>query len=301
MKERLRLIKSIISVSFIAILLIFTLLVRFESLAWFASSENVNVTGLTVSAHGDTTIKNIRFFRVTDTEIVTLNGVKHNKYKFGFSDSVLSEQTISTIGPNGEIVQVPERDSFEKTISMNPYSELTGDCQILIEVTLSEEENILLSIDTVTKTFLGNDINAKIQNQIYDLNPSGLPLSSVLRFAVFESVVIDDQAFVLEDDDINANQISFIDYSEGTFSFLNPLDADNSRAIPITPNDSKFYLFFDYSSLFVEYINDRVATYVDQATHSAEQMGNTFTDIILGETNLLFIPDFKFVINKGGN
>ena len=289
MKEKLQLTKSIISVVFIAILLVFALFVEFGSFAWFATLSNVSTKGPLINAYNEDTIVSVRFFRVTDHAIQTdSNGVKHTVYMFGFNQEVLKTQDITNS-------TTQERTDFETPIDMRPYSQLSSDCQILIEVTLEKSGKQNLAVSTSTRDFLGNVVASKKDAGTYDFVPNGLPLSSVFRFAIFNSIEKDETSFIIDESVISANQKSFISHNDSTnvFSFNNAI---TTTPIEITPTDNKFYIFLDYNSLLVEYLNEQVIHYVDSAEYATD---GEFDTIILGETNLSFVPDFEFIVTGG--
>ena len=144
-------------------------------------------------------------------------------------------------------------------------------------------------------TFLGNIIDNKITNGLYDLVPSNLPLSSVVQYAIFSSLDTENQAFVLEDDAIEANAYSFIQQDSEGYSFVTPANQNITLG-----EDRKFFIYFDYHRALVAYVNDKTIEYVERAEVASN---NEYNTIILGETNLLFIPDFNFLITEtqGGN
>ena len=301
MKEKLPLIKSFVTVSCVAILLVFSLFVNFGTFAWFSQSDKATANGLSVMVDYDNTIESIRYFRVTDTAINTDEaGTKHNIYKFGYNEKVLADQLVSVEGADGALVEVQERTDFSTPIGMNPYSELSGDCQVLVEITLSGDGDAFLSLDVALDTlFLGNVINQKRVDKTYDLDTEGLPLSSVLRFAVFTDLSTEDssESYLVEEDAITVIEYNFIKMSkvdgETVYTFANPIPS----SLSLTPTNRKIFIFFDYKSSWVEYINEQIEFYVDEAEHTAAASGGTFTDIVMGETNLLFIPDFRFHIS----
>ena len=286
MKEKLQLTKSIISVTIVAILLMFTLFIRFGSFAWFSNSSSVSAKGISITAKQDDVIDSVRFFRVSGHSID--DTTKNHIYEFGYNEDVLKDQFLS----DGE---TQERTSFETPISMRPYSQLSSDCQILIEVTLKSSGNANILINTPTTDFLGNIINEKITGKLYDLVPNELPLTSILRFAIFSSLTVKENAFIVDDSVASANQKSFINFNETTktYSFNQSL---KTTPISITPTNNKFYIFLDYNVSLVQYINERIIYYVEEA-ETASNGG--YDAIILGETNLIFKTDFNFQVDQG--
>ena len=110
MNAKLRLIKSIATLTFVSIFLVVALLVSNGAFAWFAKSTEVSANNMAVAVECDDVIESIKYYRVTNTLITTdSNGIKHNKYQFGFSESVLQDQYIY-----GTTQQ--ERTSFDTAI-----------------------------------------------------------------------------------------------------------------------------------------------------------------------------------------
>lgn len=141
MKDKLRIIESVATLTIVAIILVLSILVNCGVFAWFAQNKDVSANGMMIQALDNDVIESIRYYRVTDTIITTnSSGTKHNKYHFSYNESVLSTQYI--YGTSEQ-----ERDSFNTPIGMNPYSELSGDCQILIEITLTKQTPITLAVE----------------------------------------------------------------------------------------------------------------------------------------------------------
>ena len=299
MKEKWRLIKSVVTLSLVAFLLVFAIFTYSSSFAWMARSTDVSAKDTTITANDDSIIKSIKYYRITDTVIETSGSVKKNVYKFGFNENVLKTQYV--YGKEAQNVQ--ERTSFEQPIGMRPYSELSADCQILIEITLlSGMSSAVIEINGPTnKKFLGTTISEKISGGIYDLQPTNLPLSSIVHFAVFSSLSIQNEAFLVREAEITNEVCLFKGNATDGYVF------DTSKSdidVEISKNSSgeyKFFILFDYKSELVEYINDQVIDYVDKATAQAKENNKTYETIILGETNLCFVPDFQLKIRAGAN
>ena len=300
MRFKLRLISSAMALSLISVLLVIAITYEFSSLAWFANNGQVDgTTGISVQRDG--VVESVKYYRVTDVMITRdENDVKHNVYKFGFDPSVLSSQLIEQTAQDGSVIYVQERESFDIPIDMLPYSDLSGDCQVLLEIDLSVDGPIELSTELFSSAYLADVIRDKIDGGLYDLEPQGLPLSSVIRFAVFDDLEVDDRtdSYLVSEDDIVARQLSFVSVEEvdevEQFSFGNVLSAPSS----IEPTDRKIFIFADYYNVSVEHINEAVMEYVDAAEKSATANGGDYNTIVIGETNLVFISDFKFVVSS---
>ena len=168
---------------------------------------------------------------------------------------------------------------------------------MLVEITLKKETQITLNLTQPKETtFLGAIINQKRGTEPIDLtlNPNDLPFSSVVRFAIFPSLKVMDagtvnKAYVVDETALNTNSYSF--FNSETFAYVNPFAVK-------TYTTNKLYVYFDYASSLVEYINEQVMYYVDEAQHATD---GEYDTILLGQTNLTFLPDFSFEIKEGGN
>ena len=111
-----------------------------------------------------------------------------------------------------------------------------------------------------------------------------------MQYAVFRSLDTENQAFILEDDSIEANAHSFIQQDGEDYSFVTPANQNITLG-----EDRRFFIYFDYHRALVEYVNDKTIEYVERAEIATN---NEYNTIILGETNLLFVPDFNFLITE---
>ena len=294
MKEKWRLIKSIISLSTVASLLVLSIFAYSGSFAWMAKSTDVNASGISITAKNETIIKSVKYYRVTDTVIESTSAGKQNVYKFGYNEAVLNTQYVY----GQESAKVKERDSFETPIGMRPYSELSGDCQVLVEITLLKATaSVSLGLSAPADSeFLGTTVKNIIENNTYNFNPTNLPLSSVIHFGVILSLGNDTatQEFIVRESNIT-QEVCFIkgNATDG-YEFNHALSGSGK----ITGTIEKFYIFFDYKSSLVEYINDKVIEYVDKAMVNDVDLTYPIT---LGETNLNFNPDFELFVQAGGN
>ena len=300
MRERFKLITSAVTLSLVAMLLVLALASEFGSLAWFSSANHVDGE-MGISVYHDDIINSVKYYRVSDVMITRdENNVKHNIYKFGFDPSVLSTQKTDTVNANGEVISVQERESFDIPIDMLPYSDLSGDCQILIEIDLSVDCPVAFSAELFSNEYIGNVIKEKIDEKLFDLDPEDLALSGVIRFALFDDVEIsaDDKAYLVPEDVVAETQFSFIKVEQTdngeVFSLVNPL----SESITLNSKDRKFFIFADYFHASVEKINEVVLEYVDSAEKAAADSGTSFDTIEIGVTNLHFTSDFKFVVSR---
>ena len=269
-------------------------IVNNNGLAWFSSNDKATASGLAVQVKYDETFVSIKYYRVSDYFIYEEDGAKHDRYSFSFADSAL-DVTETYIDANGNSATRQERDSFTTPVKMYPYSDLGGNCQILIEVTAKTADPFVMTAFTETTEYLGNTIAAAIAAQDYDaILPTGLPLTSVVKYAFLENVIIDaeKQVFIVDDHDIYDHETDFVTFDKsGNGKFDNP----GASGFEITPNsECKFYIFIDYNVEAVEDINAKIMEYVEKALY----VNPNYKDIILGDTNLLFSADFDFELLK---
>ena len=155
---------------------------------------------------------------------------------------------------------------------------------------MKQKKAVSLAIEMEdSNEFLGNIIAQKIEDKAYDLNPNGLPLSSVVKMAVFASVETENNAYVIEEDVVSQQEITFATKTDGEYTFNTP------KNISITPIERTFFIYFDYQRSLVEYINEKTIEYVDDAEY---ETSGDFDTITLGETNLSFLPDFNLSIRE---
>ena len=277
------------------IALVFSIVALFiinnNGLAWYASNENVSANGMAIQVKNDETFVSINYYRVSGHTIYVENGEKHDRYSFSFADSAL-DITETYIDASGNSVTRQERDSFSTPVKMYPYSDLGGNCQILIEVTANTADPFIMTAFTETNEYLGNTIAAAIAAQQYDILPTGLPLTSVIKYAFIDDVTVDNenQEFIVHEHEIHEHERTFVTFgADGNGEFNN----SGATGFEVTPNsDCKFYILVDYNVEAVEDINAKIMEYVEKAEHASTD----YDDIIIGVTNLLFSADFDFEV-----
>ncbi len=262
-----------------------------NGVAWFSSNDKVTANGMAIQVKNDETFASINYYRVSGHTIYVENGEKHDRYSFSFADSAL-DITETYIDANGNSATRPERDSFTTPVKMYPYSDLGGNCQILIEVTAKTADPFIMTAFTETNEYLGNTIAAAIAAQQYDILPTGLPLTSVIKYAFIDDVTVDNenQEFIVYEHEIHEHERTFVTFDEsGNGEFNN----SGATGFEVTPNsDCKFYILVDYNVKAVEDINAKIMEYVEKAEHASTD----YDDIIIGVTNLLFSADFDFEV-----
>ena len=262
-----------------AVALVITLVALFtvnDTFAWFATNEAVDAGGMEISVKNTGVFEEVNYYRVTDISIFTdTDGTKHNIYNFSYSP---------------EAIDTTERTDFTTPVRMHPYSDLSGNCQVLIEVVAPSTEAIRLMVQTLTTEYLGNTISAAITAGRYDIDVTNLPLTSVVKYALIDSVEVDstNQMLVVHEHEIYEHERYFISFdTNGKGAFNNP----GADGFIVTPNsDRKFYILVDYDVKAVADINAKILEYAAKAVAADA----TFDDIVIGKTNLLFAADFDF-------
>ena len=84
------------------------------------------------------------------------------------------------IKPDGTAVQ--ERTSFETAVSMNPYSKLSADCQIMLSTSFSQNPFVVLFSWPIT-LFLPQKKNPACYSKVFFVNIGGSIFSKFLRGA----------------------------------------------------------------------------------------------------------------------
>ena len=264
---------SAVTLAVAAILLVSALLAHPHSAAWFSASRQSNVGGMLATTPDQQWYESAYYYRITDLNIITDANGKHNEYCFSYHESALTH--------GGD-----DRTSFDEPLELFPYSDLSGDCQVLIEVTMTDTNPFVLAATTSTEEFLANTVAALTAAGQYTLLPTDLPLSSVIHFAIFSDVIddTDNSQFIINENAVHANDHAFVDLTD----LQNPrFDNSMEEGVTVTPNAGrKFFIYLDYYVDAVELLNEQVLLYTDAA--------GAASSIILGETNLEFSADFIF-------
>ena len=287
---------SALSVCFVATVLIIALIAQFSSLAWFSSNERVSAGGMTVEVLYSDICESVNYYRGTETRLEISGEERYNRYVFSYDESALAFKVNSSDS-------APERDSFATPIAMLEYSDLSGSCQMLIELTLKKSGTYHIGISTETEEYLGNIFAEATANGNFTVEPTGLPLSSVVHFAILHSISDIDSGVVadteektlsLSDMDIASIEETFIHFDgEGNGTFVDVFhDHPNNLQEVVVGEDRKLYIFVDYYLEAVQDVMEKTMLYVDGAL---EEDPN-YNDIVIGLTNLLFSADFTFTI-----
>jgi hypothetical protein len=297
---------SALSVCFVATVLIIALIAQFSSLAWFSSNKRVSAEGMQVEVLYTDICETINYYRGTETALEIVGEDRYNRYYFSYDPAALAFKVGNAT--------TPERDSFATPIPMLEYSDLSGSCQILIEIKLKNPGTYKIGISTETEEYLGNmllEAIAAFETEGAEkimIPPTGLPLSSVVHFAILDSAandaagVQDDtekKMISLSDKEIAPIDETFVHFTETdqgiTSSYATPFHdhADNKQTVEVG-EDKLLYVYVDYYLAAVEDIIEKTLLYVEGALENDP----TYNDIIIGLTNLMFSADFTFTIEE---
>ena len=246
-------------------------------------------------------------------------GGKHNQYHFSYNPEVLSTQTVvAGTDAEGNPIYAPERDSFLKPVPLLAYSDLAGECQLLIEIHLPEAGTYTLFTDTETTSYLGDTIkeksdvldrmiaagmpaSAEDENAV-KITTTNLPMSSIVHFAILTSEgVVDDSEnsrFIADGDAIKENAMRYITVEDQNGVTTSTFSLPEQKTITVTEDDLHVFIFIDYYLPAVEHINALVTDYVAKCEAYAKLKGEVYDDIVIGESTMKFIPDFKLRVLK---
>ena len=297
-KKRLREVYSAgIMAVVCAVALILALVAGNSSFAWFAANRRVGAEGLSVKSVDIGLCREVKYYRCTQTRLETdAGGKKYNNYYFSFAESALGFTVTDASGK-----ATVERDSFTDSVPMLPYSDLSGHCQVLIEVVVTNPGTYTLAATTDTTTYLGTVLAEAIAAfstattaDDVDITPTGLPLTSVVNFAILPTVTVDEEAstFSLSEQVFAPIAETFVHFDgNGVGSFAPAFhDYENNRQTVTVGEDCRFYIFVDYYMDAVEDVVSKTMQYVDKALSKDSK----YDTIVIGETNLQFRTDFSF-------
>ena len=280
-----------VSVALVTTVLIIALIAQFSSLAWFSSNERVTADGMSVQVLYEEICETVNYYRGTETRLEIEGEDRFNRYYFSYAESALDFKVNDTD-------TAPERNSFATPVSMLEYSDLSGSCQMLIELQLKNPGTYKIGVEIDTHDYLGNILSSALENKDFSISPMGLPLSSVVHFAVLESVDVDteNETFSLTDNDIIPIDETFVHFdAEGNAEYTHAFhDHENNEYTVNIGEDKKLYIFVDYYLPAVEDIVEKTQYYVDGALEADP----TYDDIIIGLTNLVFSADFTYTIKE---
>ena len=287
-----KIIASLHALALIILALIMALSSQFSSRAWFSTNDEVSAKGISVSSARASMFEEIHYYRGTQTRLLTTaNGVKYNEYDFSYAPEALDFSPSSG---------TPERSSFSDPISLPEHSDLSANSQVLIRIKMEKPGEYRISLNTQTSQYLGNRFAAQTPNGPYDISPLGLPLSSVIHFAVLTSATVQnnttEQLLTLADKDLGSADMRFVNFAnDGTATFANPFSALSNGTLSVTVGeDCYLYIFVDYYLPAIEDVVEKTLLYVDKATAA----NSNYNDIIIGHTNLIFAVDFEFVVEE---
>lgn len=286
---RRKVIASIHALVFIAIAIIFALVSQFSSFGWFAINNEVKAGALTISADTPDTFLELNYYRVSSTALYTEHDEKHNIYYFSYDSSALN---FTLEDENGNAVR--ERSDFSTPVPMLEHSDLSANSQVLIRIKVKNAGTYAIDLNTDTTNYLGDIFEEMTENGTYNISPNGLPLSSVVRFAILTSSEINDdeteRMFSLTDSDIELITNTFVTFKEGDASFELPFDTKTFTV----EDDGYIYIFVDYYLPAIEDIIEKAMLYVDAATKN----NSAYNEIEVGHTNLKFDLDFEFSVRE---
>ena len=314
-------IKSrLISLVLTLCVLVLALFVFPTSKAWFTQNKSTEVEGIGVTVELPDAVESAFYYRGTGMGVTIDNaGGKHNQYHFSYNPEVLSTQTTVTgTDAEGNPIYAPERDSFLKPVPLLAYSDLAGECQLLIEIHLPEAGTYTLFTDTETTSYLGDTIkeksdvldrmiaagmpaSAEDENAV-KITTTNLPMSSIVHFAILTSEgVVDDSEnsrFIADGDAIKENAMRYITVTEQDGATTTDFFTPEQATITVTEDDLHVFIFIDYYLPAVEHINALVTDYVAKCEAYAKLKSEVYDDIVIGESTMKFIPDFKLRVLK---
>ena len=298
MSDTKELKSRIISLILTFCVLMLALFVFPKSRAWFVANHETSVEGITITTETPDAIEAAYFYRGTGMGVlVDSEGVRHNQYYFSYDPAVLAQQTIQTgTDAGGNPILSQERDSFLTPVPLLPYSDLAGECQILIEIHLPAAGTYTLNTDTETPSYIGDTIQDKIDNNDFTLNVTNLPMSSIIHFAIMTDVEDDaaNQRFIADGDIIQENALRYTTIEEVNGETISTYETPDARSITVTEDNLHIFVFIDYYLPAVEHINALMVEYVDKA----EAINPGYNEIVIGESTLKFSPDFSLHVSK---
>ena len=314
-------IKSrIISLVLTLCVLVLALYVFSTSTAWFTKNETNEVGTIGITTELPDAVESAYYYRGTGMGVIVDElGGRHNQYHFSYDPAVLDTQTVITgTDASGNPIYAPERNTFLQPVPLLSYSDLAGDCQLLIEVHLSEAGTYTLFTDTPTTDYFGDTIKEKTEklNEMISagtpasaedenaikISTSNLPMSSIVHFAILTSDGVSDDTensrFVADGDAIKNNAMRYITVEEQNGVSTSTFSSPEQKTITVTEDDLHVFIFIDYYLPAVEHINALMTEYVEKCEAYEKLKGEVYDDIVIGESTMKFIPDFKLRVLK---
>lgn len=156
---------------FVLCSLVISYTIRNLSAAWFTFNEETTASGATLTVINSGIVESIKYYRVTRTALIDDGGGNsHNEYLFSTENSALDG-----------------RGSFSEPIPLNPYSDLEGNAQILLEVVFRENSHVVKNKSLTllphadTSTYFGNTVSSATVAKQFNIDPNGNnPITSVI-------------------------------------------------------------------------------------------------------------------------
>ena len=271
MRKTLKPFFSMISVMLVLTLALISLALRENSLAWFASNDQVSANGMGVAVlNEDDEFAYVYYYKVTETKLV--DGTE--KFYFDMSQKHTEPQVLET------------------------YSDLQGNAQVLIEVQFNEVvTDATVAVQTSTQRYLGDILKDVIQDKgPFDFDPNGDNLlSNVIEYWVMSDIATETlggkSCYSVSSNSLGTPS-TFVTFN-GTDAMFNP----EATTLTLTSlKNSTVYILYDYNAEAVVHINEIITSYVEAAT----KINTNYNTILLGETNINFAPDFQFVVEEKG-
>ena len=272
MRKTLKPFFSMISIVLVLTLACISFALRENSLAWFASNDQVSANGMGVAVlNEDDEFAHVYYYKVTKTKLV--DGTEN--FYFDISQKHTEPQVLET------------------------YSDLQGNAQVLIEVQFNEVvTDATVAVQTSTERYLGDILQAVIDAGVgpFDFDPNGAnPLSNIIEYWVMSDIsteTLDGKSFYSISNNSLGAPSTFVTFS-GTNATFNP--AATTYTLTGLKN-STVYILYDYNAEAVLHINEIITAYVEAAT----KKDTNYNTILLGMTNINFAPDFQFVVEEKG-
>lgn len=288
----------IISLIMTGLVLVLALFTFTKSRAWFVANHETSVDGITVTTETPDAVKTTYYYRGTGMGILVDGaGGRHNQYYFSYDPAVLATQTVQTgTDSKGNPIMTPERDTFFKPVPLLPYSDLAGECQILIKIELPSAGTYTLNTDTKTTSYFGDIIKNKTDNNDFTMNVTNLPMSSVVHFAILTEIENDttNKRYIADGDIIKENALRYITVEEVDSESVSTFAKPEAKSVTVTEDNLFVYVFVDYYLPAVEHINELMVDFVDKA----EAAIDGYNEIVIGESTLKFSPDFSLHVTK---
>ena len=134
----------LIFISFVLLIAIIGFLLLNQSLAWFSLNNQISAGGMKVEVLYSDICESINYYRGTEMQLEGEGDDLYNRYYFSYDPAALDFKKLDTD-------TAPERDAFTTPIQMLEYSDLTGSCQILMELKMKNPGTYKIGVSTETE------------------------------------------------------------------------------------------------------------------------------------------------------